>query len=960
MIPENGSAPLQTLPTGTEPNPQKHRRFSWVNVASGLFFVLLLSGFPVWRWYSLQNPEATTCLPDGAFAVLEVSDPVITWQRFINRPGYAYLLRNVPGMHHTEVGFMAVKLLLKKHTDLAGFSEAKKLCISMHQTGGQTTAALFALRLEKETDRIVAAHIVNEFKNKPGYRFYERSFNGVLISEIKAETGTETFSYIFHNHIFAGSFTPFLVEDAIRKLNNIPFWDPEAFIFTTPHAISQNSESTDILPGVTVTIHYKALQALLSAVGFNPDNFPLSDAGFSAFGASGKVGLQLSKAAFGLQGSTQAPEGTLLNLFCKQQAQPFRLAAFLPSNAAYVYRTSCSRPEVFAKALFEARLHNPSDPLQPYLISNGGFAEKVQKLAAAASRETALCIPESTGPSGADRLLLLATENSAQLAEQLQELALVPRTGPDSLYNEITHGHKLQQLGCPDVPALLFGPSYGNFGTCFVLSLKGAAAVSNNPNLLKKLASDLANGENLEETIGLGAAVSSESVKDESQKKHCNVQVFVNFERIRNLSGLKNLPGAGLLPAGLEGLLIKTPILQAGFTWQKAEEFTTLFQLASRSGVQQQVNRGPELKEVYNTYLSNALLDGPKLLRNPENRSLEVLLHDSLHNLILLNKAGEPVFRKKLSEALISDISTVDLTGKGTPQYFFSTLHTLQLLNRKGDSIAPFPLRLPKNLNPTQALPVDYGTGKNFRFMVADKDSGLYLFDEKGKTLEGWAPRSLQGAVASAPQYLRIGSKDCFLVAEKNGLVHLFSRRGFEYPGFPLNYGSRLSNQLFVNPGISFETGSLSILTDAGEVLTHNFHGKLLNRYQLYRPSKESKFKLCPDPSGKSFAVVRRDLDSVTLFNSDMQRMFSKVIGRKNSFRCQYYNFGAGNEVFAFSIPEASKTTLYNPAGAVIAPSPFESTQRISLLYSDALRTYFMYRINGHRCVAETFRRVYK
>ncbi|MES2389850.1 MAG: hypothetical protein V4543_17750 [Bacteroidota bacterium] len=900
-------------------------------------------------WWAMKHPKAPNCIPAGAVAVIEIKNPAHAWQALIKTPGWN-LLSNLPLVRSAGDAFMSVKLKIKAETDLLSFSDDKTLYISLHKTTGKGTDALYLMTLAADSDQIIAAKVISSFRQKPGVRFLERNYSGYTINDIH-EPGGRTFSYVFHQGIFAGSFAPFLVEDVIRKLNDSPM-----FGSLEPDALSTIQLPDDLPDGISLKADMSQIPGILQLPGFTDIGGTLQAASFaSAF----KGGLKTGSEILALKGFTNAGPNSYLGIFSGESPQAFKAAELLPGNAAFIFRTAFNSADGFAAKLIEYRKAIPSDPMNAAVSAESAFAERLKTALQSLGNETVLCLPENFGSPEPDRLLILPCPDPSRLLAELQELAPATASGtvhPDSLYSETGNGFMLRQLALPETPAFLLGNFYKGFPECYALQLPHAIILSNKAQALKKLASDIEDGE----TFAAGMTAKKDQSDVAGLGTESNVLMIVNTERIWR--SLFPVAGSGeSMPASFIPLLRRLPLLK--FSCASGAEsglFSSELSLNARPGRSETNSGSAELKGLYNASLSRAIISAPQVLRNPKDKSLEVLFQDSAKDLILLNKVGNLVFRSAVRENIISEIRPVDLNGRSNNQLFFSTPRRLCIINRKGDSVAPFPIKLPKDLWPTHAITVDYDNSHNYRFLVADKNNGLYMLDKHGKSLEGWAPLALGTETANTPQVLRIGGKDCFLVPEHNGLLHLFNRRGQEYPGFPFNCGARLSNPLFVSQGLSFTASHIIILTDNGEVITIDFNGKLLNSLQLYRPGKETGFVLCPDPGGKTFAIARRDADSVTIFSRDLRSLFTKRIGRKNSFKIRYYNFGAGNEVVALFIPEAKKTTLYSASGQVLPPGPIESTERISLLYSDAAQAYFLYRVSGRHCIGETFRRVYR
>src|SRR5690606_25942662 len=132
--------------------------------------------------------------------------------------------------------------------------------------------------------------------------------------------------------------------------------------------------------------------------------------------------------------------------------------------------------------------------------------------------------------------------------------------------------------------------------------------------------------------------------------------------------------------------------------------------------------------------------------------------------------------------------------------YIFSTQDAIHIIDRLGNYVPPYPLYL-KGKNIQHLSVVDYDRSKRYRFLVSDYDGKLWMYDKSGANLEGWTPRDVGGALLTPPRHHRIKGRDYILAIRKDGLVHLYNRRGEMMKNFPLDLQGKPMGDYFLEMG---------------------------------------------------------------------------------------------------------------------------------------------------------------
>lgn len=166
----------------------------------------------------------------------------------------------------------------------------------------------------------------------------------------------------------------------------------------------------------------------------------------------------------------------------------------------------------------------------------------------------------------------------------------------------------------------------------------------------------------------------------------------------------------------------------------------------------------------------------PFLVKNHLNKSIAVAVQDTENVLYLFSSEGSQLWKKQLPSRITGDIHQVDLFKNGNLQLAFTTLNTLQVLDRDGNTVKPFPLEFKDEI--TRPLSVfDYDNNSNYRFVITQKNN-LLMFDPKGKPVRGFGFDKAASEIVQAPKHIRFNNKDYIVFPEANGKLNILSRQG--------------------------------------------------------------------------------------------------------------------------------------------------------------------------------------
>lgn len=165
-----------------------------------------------------------------------------------------------------------------------------------------------------------------------------------------------------------------------------------------------------------------------------------------------------------------------------------------------------------------------------------------------------------------------------------------------------------------------------------------------------------------------------------------------------------------------------------------------------------------------------------QFFRNHETDQMDILVEDSENQLSLFSNKGSMFWTKQLDSQISGKVHEVDLFKNGNKQLAFSTGFQLEVLDRKGRDVKPFPKKFNDAL--TQPLAVfDYDNNRKYRFVLTQKNK-VYMLGPKGNSISGSDFDGTKSDINKAPKHIRLGTKDYILVQEESGRLQILSRQG--------------------------------------------------------------------------------------------------------------------------------------------------------------------------------------
>ncbi|MFZ0490933.1 MAG: hypothetical protein WAM00_11855, partial [Salegentibacter sp.] len=160
-----------------------------------------------------------------------------------------------------------------------------------------------------------------------------------------------------------------------------------------------------------------------------------------------------------------------------------------------------------------------------------------------------------------------------------------------------------------------------------------------------------------------------------------------------------------------------------------------------------------DVSQVLSVELEQPLATPPFLFQNHRNDQKDIAVQDEQNNLYLIGNKGNIYWKKKLSGPILGEIHQVDLFRNGKYQLAFTTDHSLEIIDRDGNAVKPFPIKFKDRI--TQPLAVfDYDHNRKYRFVVTQNNE-LFMINGDGKSVKGFDFDKTKSEIVQLPKHIR-------------------------------------------------------------------------------------------------------------------------------------------------------------------------------------------------------------
>lgn len=341
-------------------------------------------------------------------------------------------------------------------------------------------------------------------------------------------------------------------------------------------------------------------------------------------------------------------------------------------------------------------------------------------------------------------------------------------------------------------------------------------------------------------------------------------------------------------------------------------------------------------------------------VKNHNTGLTEILIQDSDYWIYLLSSNGKVIWKRQIESQIHGPLSQLDYYRNGKLQYFFISTNKLYVVDRLGRDVSGFPKTLSSDIKYSGIA--DYDKSKNYRFLNALSDNNVYLLDKEGKNISEWGPKKFDKEIAFAPEHIKIGGKDYFIVLLVDGTVQVFSRKGERVTVFQTKNKEQLSGDFYVESGMTTSETYLNYVSNDGVIIRQNLKGEILSSDNLLR-GRNSKFILKRIVNRDGYFIYRIDTDKIVVFDKKGQILFEKQNNGSANIYIQVVSRGGNKLVFATMDVEQKLVQLFDESGKDLIQTPLESDIAPLLIFGKSNTEFSVYCFSQNSIVFHSIQR---
>lgn len=800
-----------------------------------LLIIALAGGYFYYQHYKNKNQKPENAIPaDAAFFIkgplnsaFDDLKKTVYWKSLDKSELFKDLKSNI-------VLFDKIRNEYKKEDDIFNVDD---MTLSFHVTGQSSFDLLFVIPI-KEISFKKAWDILKQ-KSLATPSENERKYEGQTFFELNTE-GEKIFTYTISNNLFIGSFTPFLVEDAVRQLKvGKPFGNSEAFKNTSDEIASDSSK-------YSFFINYPNFQKFSSL--FANEISKLKTLELDNWADWTGTELQFLSNRIVANGYIKNTDGRKISAsLLNQKPTAFKALEALPTNTSAFQVFSLSN-------LSEWQTNYNSNAQSNNLVSN--YKQNLKKFEAAVrvpvgtkflellTDHLTVCITEPAGKSYDNNILAFFTlKEPKKGALSLKAFSLIDNPGKKKLPIENFRNHQIANIPIDGLLPAIFGNNYSQFKNFFYTIHNNYLVVANQPSSIRAYI------ENISDKQALGKSDSWKEVSN-TWLTNFNYGMTLIFPAANSLG--KIILGNEWAYIADERQSITSDV--KAFVYQVSNSDSGLYCHSSIVFSEKKIAGGTNLLW---TFKPDTTLISKYHLVSSETESF-ILCQDASLQLYLINAEGKTEWKKQLDEKITGNIFNASTNGSKM-QFLFTTTGKLFLIDQLGKNIGNYPLKLPAKTESGVLL-------FDNKFFIQCTNQQLYGYEMQGKPLQGWQFIKTSDEWLSDFEIKHVGDKTFLQAIDKNKTLFVYNLNGNLIIKTKLNDGLLYNS---VEPNIKSDSLIVFSASDSsGSIYNYFTNGEVTVKSTAFSGKAKDHF-LITDEKGMASKYIYAANDMVYLTDKD-------------------------------------------------------------------------------------------
>ncbi len=776
-----------------------------------LFFILIIYGYFFFKAQNTKIYTAIKAVPTNSSLIIESNNFKDLLYEINNENIIINETDNIQSIKKIKNSALFLDSLFTNNTDASQLINNKQIIISTHVLGTNSVEFLYLLGLKNAFEGKQAIKITKNLLLKKGV-ITKRNYNNTSIFEVKSlKNKTDKNIYFsYKKGIFILSLSSILVEKAIRQID-------------TKYSLINSSDFRKIAKTAgknvkaNIYINFKTFPKLVSIFLNNKNKNKINS--FINFANWAELDANFKKKSILLNGFTYTNDSTnnYLNIFLRQKPQTLEITKVLPENTSCFINIGISDINLFFndyKKYLDKNRNLHSYNKQITQINNEYNIDLQDIFTSFFDNEIAVVYTDNVDLNN-NVFMVVKTKSKSQAKDELFQILNnysknknIPLSGLTFNYKiDAEKSYKIYEMPVKYLPEKLFGNIFSSSKAGYFTFIDNFLIFGNSHKALKNYIYSIV----LNKTIN-------------NDLNYIQFEDFLSSKS--NFYFYSNI--ARSVPVYQQYLNnnLKKSIKKNLNTIQKF--YALAFQFSSNNNMIYNnvfLKYSPVLKKAANTLwesrLDTTINFKPKIVINHKTKAKEIFVQDLKNTIYLINRSGRIIWKQNINEKIISDIYQIDYYNNNKLQYLFNTKNYLFLIDRNGNFVDRYPIKLKSPATNPLAL-FDYDKNKDYRIFVACENKNIYVYDKEGKSIKGWDFDKTENIVHSKIQHYVINSKDYIVFADSHK-IYILDRRGNQKIKVSNNFSKSINNNFILDT----RKNALVTTDNTGKVYYIYFNGKV-------------------------------------------------------------------------------------------------------------------------------------
>lgn len=346
---------------------------------------------------------------------------------------------------------------------------------------------------------------------------------------------------------------------------------------------------------------------------------------------------------------------------------------------------------------------------------------------------------------------------------------------------------------------------------------------------------------------------------------------------------------------------------------------------------------------IWESLLDTTFTSKPQLVENHYTKQKEIFLQDDGNTIYLINKAGRIMWRQKIAETINSKIFQVDYFRNGKLQLMFSSANYLHLLDRNGNYVERYPIRLRTKATAGMSL-FDYENNRDYRIFIPCDDHKVYAYSVDGNLISGWQFNGSDYHVQQAVEHFRVGDKDFIVFGDKFG-TYILDRRGSTKVSTD-KIVAKSDNTYYLDDRGSLEKSRIITTDTTGNIILIYFDGRTTSTsIGKFTSLHFFDFKDVNADGEKDYIYL--DDNKLTVYTQNKTEIFNFSFPNSITEPPIYFSFSASDRKLGIVDAVEKKIYLINNDGQLYKGFPLDGSTLFSIGYLETTEGQFNLIVGG-------------